>query len=79
MPCNAIKSIMSKYGHYDLAQIEYQRFKADSNRVNKANSTVEYLHILEKKIIQYISKKCLCKQVFFYFRIKIFHKYFIII
>ena len=33
---------------YDLAQTEYQRFKADSNRVNKADSTVEYVHILEK-------------------------------
>ena len=48
MPCSVIKSIMSKYGHYDLAKTSYQRFKADSNRVNKANSTIEYLHILEK-------------------------------
>ena len=39
---------MSKYGKYNLAQIDYQRFKADSNRFNKADSTVEYLHILEK-------------------------------
>ncbi len=43
-----IQSIMSKYGRYDLAKTEYQRFKADSNRINKANSTLEYLHILEK-------------------------------
>lgn len=49
MPCSVIKKILSKYGHYDLAQTKYQRFKADSNRANKANSTVEYLHILEKK------------------------------
>lgn len=48
MPVNDIKAIMSKYGKYDLAQTNYQRFKADSNRLNKANSTVEYLHILEK-------------------------------
>ena len=48
MPCSIIKSIMSKYGHYDLAKTKYQRFKADSNRINKADSTVEYLHILEK-------------------------------
>ena len=48
MPCSTIKSIMSKYGHYDLVKTEYQRFKADSNRFNKANSTIEYLHILEK-------------------------------
>lgn len=48
MPCSVIKSIMSKYGHYDLVKTNYQRFKADSNRNNKADSTVEYLHILEK-------------------------------
>lgn len=48
MPVDDIKAIMSKYGKYDLAQTNYQRFKADSNRLNKANSTVEYLHILEK-------------------------------
>ena len=45
MPVDDIKAIMSKYGKYDLAQTNYQRFKADSNRLNKANSTVEYLHI----------------------------------
>lgn len=44
-----IKKIMSKYGHYDLVETQYQRFKADNNRTNKADSTVEYLHILEKK------------------------------
>ncbi len=44
-----IKNIMSKYGHYDVAKTKYQRFKADSNRINKFDSTVEYLHILEKK------------------------------
>ncbi len=43
-----VKSIMSKYGKYDLAKTEYQRFKADSNRYNKADSTIEYLHILVK-------------------------------
>lgn len=48
MSVNEIKSIMSKYGKYSLAQTKYQRFKADSNRMNKANSTIEYLHILEK-------------------------------
>lgn len=48
MSTEDIKKIMSKYGKYDLAQTNYQRFKADSNRFNKANSTIEYLHILEK-------------------------------
>lgn len=48
MSTEDIKKIMSKYGKYDLAQTNYQRFKADSNRFNKTNSTIEYLHILEK-------------------------------
>lgn len=48
MSASEVKSIMSKYGRYDLVQTDYQRFKADSNRYNKADSTVEYLHILEK-------------------------------
>lgn len=48
MSTDDVKNIMQKYGHYDLAQTEYQRFKADSARFNKADSTVEYLHILEK-------------------------------
>ncbi len=48
MSIEDVKCIMSKYGHYDLSQTSYQRFKADSNRFNKADSTIEYLHILEK-------------------------------
>ncbi len=48
MSIEDVKHIMSKYGHYDLVQTDYQRFKADSNRLNKADSTIEYLHILEK-------------------------------
>lgn len=44
------RAIMQKYGRYDLATTEYQRFKADKteNRNHKASQTVEYLHILEK-------------------------------
>jgi adenine-specific DNA-methyltransferase len=44
------REIMKKYGRYDLATIEYQRFKADKteNRNHKATETLEYLHILEK-------------------------------
>lgn len=47
---NEIKSILSKYGKYDLFTTEYQRFKADKteNRNHKADLTTEYLHILEK-------------------------------
>mgnify|MGYP006331004563 CR=1 FL=1 len=48
MSVENVKNILSKYGHYDLAQTDYQRFKADSNRFNKADSTIEYLHVLEK-------------------------------
>lgn len=48
MSVEDVKRIMSKYGNYSLAQTDYQRFKADANRFNKADSTVEYLHILEK-------------------------------
>ncbi len=48
MSTDDVKVIMSKYGYYDLVKTNYQRFKADSNRVNKADSTVEYVHILEK-------------------------------
>ena len=45
-----IKSIMPKYGKYDLVTTAYQRFKADKeeSRNHKANATTEYLHILEK-------------------------------
>jgi adenine-specific DNA-methyltransferase len=50
MASETIKNILSKYGRYDLATTDYQRFRADKkeNRNHKANSTVEFLHILEK-------------------------------
>ena len=45
-----VEKIMKKFGKYDLATTEYQRFKADKteNRNHKATETFEYLHILEK-------------------------------
>ena len=45
-----IREILSRYGRYDLVKRQYQRFRADKeqNRNHKANSTLEYLHILEK-------------------------------
>ena len=45
-----IRTIMTKYGKYDLITTDYQRFKADKteNRNHIANSTTEFLHILEK-------------------------------
>ena len=47
-----VEKIMKKYGRYDLAATDYQRFKADKteNRNHKAVGTSEYLHILEKSI-----------------------------
>lgn len=51
MSIEEVKKVMEQYGHYDFAQTNYQRFKADKteNRNHKADSTVEYLHILEKR------------------------------
>lgn len=50
MSKSEVERIMKKYGKYDLAATEYQRFKADKteNRNHKAIGTSEYLHILEK-------------------------------
>ena len=49
MPMEVIKKIMSRYGRYDLAVTDYQRFKADrdGNRNHKADKTEEFVHILE--------------------------------
>ena len=51
MSMQDIKSIMSRYGHYDMVSQEHHRFRADKegNRNHKADKTTEYLHILEKK------------------------------
>lgn len=49
MSFDEIKDIMSKYGTYSLYTKEYRRFKADNNRNNKADSTIEYLHCLIKR------------------------------
>ena len=50
MSQSEVRTIMEKYGAYDLKTTGYQRFKADKteNRNHKATETVEYLHILEK-------------------------------
>ena len=50
MSLNQIRDIMQKYGKYDLQSTHYNRFKADKeeNRTHKANTTTEYIHILEK-------------------------------
>jgi adenine-specific DNA-methyltransferase len=51
MTVDEVENIMSKYGKYSLANIDYQRFRADKeeNRKHKSNKTIEYLHILQKK------------------------------
>lgn len=48
MSTDDVRTIMERYGHYELAQTAYHRFKADKteNRNHKADSTTEYLHIL---------------------------------
>ncbi len=50
MSVEDVKKIMRKYGKYNLAATNYQRFKADKteSRNHKADKTEEYLHILEK-------------------------------
>ena len=50
MSADIVKSVMEKYGRYDLKTTGYQRFKADTdkNRNHKADKTEEYLHILIK-------------------------------
>ena len=50
MQSQEVEEVMRRYGRYRLATTGYQRFKADKteNRKHKANSTTEYLHILEK-------------------------------
>lgn len=43
-----IQAIFEKYGTYSRKSQKHQRFKADSNRAHKQDSTIEYLHILHK-------------------------------
>ncbi len=45
-----IKEIFEKYGNYSQKKQDYQRFKADSKRIQKQAFTIEYLHILEKEL-----------------------------
>ena len=51
MSMEMIKNIMLRYGRYDLASTDYQRFKADRDdcRNHKANKTEEFVHILEMR------------------------------
>lgn len=51
MPIDTIRRTMERYGTYDMAEKKYTRFRADKaeNRHHTADSTIEYLHILEKR------------------------------
>lgn len=48
IPLEEIERIFSKYGAYSKEEIDYRRFKADSNREYKKAKTIEYLHCLVK-------------------------------
>ena len=50
MPFDVIRTLMSKYGIYDVVSQEHQRFRADrqENRSFLSDKTTEYLHIIEK-------------------------------
>lgn len=50
MPFDTIRSIMRKYGKYEMFTQEHHRFRADKeeNRNHKAATTTEYLHCLIK-------------------------------
>ena len=43
-----IAQVFKKYGKYERVSKIYQRFKADSTRTQRQESTIEYLHILRK-------------------------------
>lgn len=45
-----IETLFKKYGDYSVECTGYQRYKADNNRNQKADSTVEYIHILHKGV-----------------------------
>lgn len=45
-----IAKVFQKYGKYECVSKIYQRLKADSTRNHKQESTIEYLHILQKKL-----------------------------
>ena len=45
-----IGEIMSLFGEYKLEKKAYNRYKADSNRAYRGDTTYEYVHILKKTI-----------------------------
>jgi len=51
IPLEEIERIMSKYGKYKRYEKEHKRYKADSKREYLKNTTIEYIHCLEKEDI----------------------------
>lgn len=49
IPLEEIERIMSKYGRYKRYEMKYKRYKADSKRNYIKDTTIEYIHCLEKK------------------------------
>lgn len=45
-----IKEIFSSFGDYWVESTDYQRYKADNNRQQKAERTCEYIHVLHKGV-----------------------------
>ena len=45
-----IKEVMSEYGTYRAEITEFQRYKADNKRTQKAKTTFEYVHVLHKGV-----------------------------
>lgn len=48
IPLEEIEKIMSKYGRYQRYEKNHKRFKADSGRNYLKDTTIEYIHCLEK-------------------------------
>lgn len=48
IPIEEIERIMSKYGRYQRYKHSNRRFMADRNREYKKDTTIEYIHCLEK-------------------------------
>ena len=48
IPIEEIERIMSKYGRYQRYEHSNRRSMADRNRENKKDTTIEYIHCLEK-------------------------------
>lgn len=48
IPMSKLQEICANAGDYELIQTDYQRFKSDSKREQKQDSTVEYIHYIKR-------------------------------